>query len=341
MARRKPAQVHGVVVVDKPAGCTSHDVVDRLRKRFGERKIGHAGTLDPDATGVLVLGVGDATRLMRFMDLVVESPGTSAATSVSRKSYTGDVVLGTETSTLDAAGEITATHDMLDVFERLSRPDGRDIVQQILNANLVGDIRQVPPMVSAIRVDGKRLHELAREGVEIEREAREVTVYRCDVTAIDVSVAESRGRISLDVSCSSGTFIRSIAADLGHLLGGGAHLTNLRRTSVGAFTLADAGSIDEAVLLPVAEAARGLTHCDFTGPESDEITAGLATGRIMSAEVLRVSGPPPWAVFVESDGESRPGVPRLGAIFEPFENPKVGSGMARPAVNLLVGADPH
>ena len=107
MARRKPAQVHGVVVVDKPAGCTSHDVVDRLRKRFGERKIGHAGTLDPDATGVLVLGVGDATRLMRFMDLVVENPGASQSDVVSRKSYTGDVILGSETTTLDAAGDVT------------------------------------------------------------------------------------------------------------------------------------------------------------------------------------------------------------------------------------------
>lgn len=324
MARRKPAQVHGVVIVDKPAGCTSHDVVDRMRKRFGERKIGHAGTLDPDATGVLVLGVGDATRLMRFMDLVVEKPGTPEAISVSRKSYTGDVVLGTETTTLDAAGEITATHDMRDVLERLSRPDGREFVQQIVNANLVGEIMQVPPMVSAIRVDGQRLHELAREGIEIEREARPVTVYRCDVTGVE------NGAISLDVCCSSGTFIRSIAADLGRLLGGGAHLTNLRRTSVGAFTLDDAGSIDDAPLLPVAEGARGLTACIFTGSDVEEMTSSLATGRVIAAERLACFGPPPWAVLVTEDHDRR-----LGAVFEPFENAKVGSGMARPAVNLL------
>lgn len=323
MARRKPAQVHGVVIVDKPAGCTSHDVVDRLRKRFGERKIGHAGTLDPDATGVLVLGVGDATRLMRFMDLVVDG------VSSSRKSYTGEVVLGTETSTLDAAGEITATHDMRDVLERLSRPDGREFVQQIVNANLVGDIMQVPPMVSAIRVDGQRLHELAREGIEIEREARPVTVYRCDVTG--VGAGEGAGVISLDVSCSSGTFIRSIAADLGRLLGGGAHLTNLRRTSVGAFTLDDAGSIDDAPLLPVVEAARGLTHCVFAGTEADDMAVGLASGRVVAAERLSCFGPPPWAVILERD-DGRV----LGAVFEPFENSKVGSGMARPSVNLLV-----
>lgn len=329
MARRKPAQVHGVVIVDKPAGCTSHDVVDRLRKRFGERKIGHAGTLDPDATGVLVLGVGDATRLMRFMDLVVESPGTPDAVSVSRKSYTGDVVLGTETSTLDASGDITATHDMSDVIERMARPDGREFVQQIVNANLVGEIQQIPPMVSAIRVDGQRLHELAREGIEIEREARTVTVSRCEVTAIDGST------ISIDVTCSSGTFIRTIAADLGRLLGGGAHLTNLRRTSVGAFTLSDAGSIDDAELRPVSDGARGLTRCNFSGDEGLEMITGLSTGRILSARVLDVFGPPPWAVFVESGGESRRDDPRLGAIFEPFENPKVGAGMARPAVNLL------
>jgi tRNA pseudouridine55 synthase len=323
MARRKPAQVHGVVIVDKPAGCTSHDVVDRLRRRFGERKIGHAGTLDPDATGVLVLGVGDATRLMRFMDLVVEN-----GVSSSRKSYTGDVVLGTETSTLDAAGEVTATHDMSDVIERLSRPDGREFVQQIVNANLVGDIMQVPPMVSAIRVDGQRLHELAREGIEIEREPRPVTVYRCDVTEV------GNGVISLDVSCSSGTFIRSIAADLGRLLGGGAHLTNLRRTTVGAFTLADAGTIDDAPLLPVAEGARGLTACVFSGSDGEEMAKGLSTGRVFAAERLASFGPPPWAVVLERD-HSR----SLGAVFEPFENAKVGSGMARPAVNLLVGAE--
>ncbi|MEN9803964.1 MAG: tRNA pseudouridine synthase [Actinomycetota bacterium] len=323
MARRKPAQVHGVVIVDKPAGCTSHDVVDRLRRRFGERKIGHAGTLDPDATGVLVLGVGDATRLMRFMDLVVVD-----GVSSSRKSYTGDVVLGTETTTLDAAGDITVVHDMTDVRERLARPDGREFVQQIVNANLVGDIMQVPPMVSAIRVDGQRLHELAREGIEIEREARPVTVYRCDVTGV------GSGVISLDVSCSSGTFIRSIAADLGRLLGGGAHLTNLRRTTVGAFTLADAGTIDDAPLLPVAEGARGLTSCDFSGEAAVEMAEGLVTGRVVRAARLLCFGPPPWAVILERD-HSR----SLGAVFEPFENAKVGSGMARPAVNLLVGAE--
>jgi tRNA pseudouridine55 synthase len=323
MARRKPAQVHGVVIVDKPAGCTSHDVVDRLRRRFGERKIGHAGTLDPDATGVLVLGVGDATRLMRFMDLVVVD-----GVSSSRKSYTGDVVLGTETSTLDAAGEVTATHDMSDVVERLARPDGREFVQQIVNANLVGDIMQMPPMVSAIRVDGQRLHELAREGIEIEREARPVRVYRCEVTGVGVGAAN--GVISLDVSCSSGTFIRSIAANLGHLLGGGAHLTNLRRTSVGAFTLADAGTIDDAPLLPVAEGARGLTSCDFSGEAAVEMAEGLVTGRVVRAARLSCFGPPPWAVILERDDGRT-----LGAVFEPFENAKVGSGMARPAVNLL------
>lgn len=320
MARRKPAQVHGLVVVDKPAGCTSHDVVDRLRKRLGERKIGHAGTLDPDATGVLVLGVGDATRLMRFMDLVVRD-----GVVTSRKSYTGDVILGVETSSLDASGDVTTTHDMHEIVERIAQPDGREFVQQIVNANLVGDIMQVPPMVSAIRVDGKRLHELAREGVEVEREARPVTVYRCDVTGV------ANGVISLDVECSSGTFIRSIAADLGRLLGGGAHLANLRRTSVGAFTLDDAGTIDDATLHPVATAVRGLTRCEFSGNEAREISEGLKTGRVIDAQRLSSFGPEPWAVFVDDGREVS-----LGAVFESFENAKVGQGMARPAVNLWV-----
>jgi tRNA pseudouridine55 synthase len=144
MGRRRPAATHGVAVVDKPAGVTSHDVVGMLRRRFGERQVGHAGTLDPDATGVLVVAVGMATRLLRYV-------------GDSRKRYTGEVVLGIETDTLDASGAVTATHDMVGVTAEAARA--------LVARHLTGDILQVPPMVSALRVGGRRLHELAREGV--------------------------------------------------------------------------------------------------------------------------------------------------------------------------------
>ena len=205
--------------MDKPAGMTSHDVVDRARRLLGTRKVGHAGTLDPDVTGVLLLGVGQATRLLRF---VVELP----------KTYAGQVVLGTETTTLDAGGETTATHDMAGV--------GLDDVRAAA-AGLVGDILQVPPMVSAVRVGGRRLHELAREGVEVERAPRPVTVYRFDVPA-----EVEPGVFAVEVECSSGTYVRSLAADLGRALGGGAHLRTLRRTAVGPWTVAEARAVGAA-----------------------------------------------------------------------------------------------
>ena len=154
---------HGVVVIDKPAGWTSHDVVAKSRGVIGTRKVGHSGTLDPDATGVLVLGVGHATRLLRFL-------------TVLPKRYEGEIVLGTETTTLDAAGEITATHDMSRVTD--------DQVRAAAN-RLTGDLMQVPPMVSAIKIDGKRLHELAREGKEVDRPPRPVRVDRFDVEPVE------------------------------------------------------------------------------------------------------------------------------------------------------------
>jgi tRNA pseudouridine(55) synthase len=189
----------GVAVVDKPAGWTSHDVVAKSRGLLGTRKVGHSGTLDPDATGVLVLGVGRATRLLRYL-------------SPLGKAYDAEIVLGTETSTLDAAGEVTATHDMAGV----TLADARRAVDE----HLTGAILQVPPMVSALKVDGRRLHELAREGIEVERQARPVTVHSFTVD----EVPGEPGVLRASVACSSGTYVRTLAADLGHLLGGGAHL---------------------------------------------------------------------------------------------------------------------
>ncbi|MEC9204019.1 MAG: tRNA pseudouridine(55) synthase TruB, partial [Actinomycetota bacterium] len=180
----RPRGPDGIVVVDKPAGWTSHDVVARSRKVLGTRKVGHSGTLDPDATGVLVLGVGRATRLLRYLTLLP-------------KRYTATIVLGTETTTLDAAGEVTAVHDMSGVVQ--------DDVWRAAR-QLTGDIEQVPPMFSAVKVGGRRLHEIAREGGEVERAPRPVTVHRFDVTpTADPQVWKA------DVECSSGTYVRTLA----------------------------------------------------------------------------------------------------------------------------------
>jgi tRNA pseudouridine55 synthase len=286
MARRKPATTHGIAVVDKPAGVTSHDVVGMLRRRFGERQVGHAGTLDPDATGVLVVAVGKATRLLRFVEKT-------------RKGYTGEIVLGAVTSTLDDSGDVLATFDM----SAVTLDDARRAVAD----HLVGDIEQVPPMVSAIRVDGKRLHELAREGIEIERAPRPVTIHRFDV--LDWAAS---GVLAVDVECSAGTYIRTLADDLGRLLGGGAHLRHLRRTHVGEFTIEEAAPPDQCDLLPVESAVRSL---DAVTVDAD-VAALVGNGRVLDAW----EGVGPWAVFDPSG--------TLLAIYEPFR------GQAKPAVVL-------
>ena len=266
MARRRPPTVHGVLVVDKPAGVTSHDVVAMVRRRFGERRVGHAGTLDPDATGVLVVALGAATRLIRYI-------------GDTTKVYSGEIVFGTETDTLDASGTVTATHPM--------GPIDIDEVRRMVAARFIGDIEQIPPMVSALKVDGRRLHELARQGIEVERRPRPVTVYSFEVApgpTPDVVIAE--------IACSAGTYIRSLAADLGRALGGGAHLRGLRRLAVGSFTVAAAAPVDEAELLPVEVAVGGLTRVVV----DDEQAGHVAHGRILD----RFAGQGPWAVFSPS-----------------------------------------
>lgn len=315
MARRKPATVHGLLAIDKPAGITSHDVVDRVRRLLHERKVGHSGTLDPDATGVLLLGVGDATRLLRYLDVV---PGGTVESPVTSKAYTAEVVLGTETSTLDASGEVTATHDMSEVVAGLTI----ESLQRVVDANLSGPIMQVPPMVSALKVDGKRLHELAREGIEVEREARPVTVHRFEVSSIAANIVHVR------VECSSGTYIRTLAADLGHLLGGGAHVRDLRRVAVGRFDVTDCVPLDALTednigdsLRPVSDCVRTLSH---VAPD-DAIRAAVKVGRVLPESMFESAGPAPWAVVDGAD---------VLAVFEPFANHKVGEGMARPAIVL-------
>jgi tRNA pseudouridine55 synthase len=294
MARRRPPTVHGIAVVDKPAGVTSHDVVGMLRRRFNERRVGHAGTLDPSATGVLVVGFGNVTRLLRF---VVDG----------RKSYVGEVVIGIETDSLDADGAVTATHEPIDV--------DIDTVRRIVAEHLTGDIEQVPPMVSALKVDGKRLHELAREGIEIEREARPVRIDRFDVTGSSVD-PDGHPVLSIEVDCSAGTYIRTLAADLGRLLGTGAHLRNLRRTAVEPFTIAEAASPDECELLPPVAAVRNMTKVVV----DEETQAAIAVGKILPTP----AGDPPWAMVTTSDD--------LLAIYEPHH-----PGTAKPSVVLPAG----
>jgi tRNA pseudouridine55 synthase len=253
----------GVAVVDKPAGWTSHDVVAKARGLLGTRRVGHSGTLDPDATGVLVLGVGRATRLLTFL-------------SGLPKRYVGEVVLGTATSTLDASGEVTGTWDMAGV--------GLDAVREAATS-LTGEIDQVPPMVSAKRVEGRRLHELARAGVEVER-----APVRVRVDAFVVGEAVAAGVFPVDVTCSAGTYIRSLAADVGTALGGGAHLRALRRLAVGPFGIDEAVPIDRLGpegLLPPAEALRGRPRVVV----DDEVAALVRTGRVLEAEVLGTAHP--------------------------------------------------
>ena len=267
----------GIAVVDKPAGWTSHDVVAKSRGLLGTRKVGHSGTLDPDATGVLVLGVGKATRLLRYLTAL-------------GKTYEAEIVLGVETTTLDAAGEVTATHDMGDVTVE----DARRVVAE----QLTGPILQVPPMVSALKVDGRRLHELAREGIEVEREARPVTVHRFDVEA----TAEA-GVLRAVVDCSSGTYVRSLAADLGHARGGGAHLRALRRTAVGGFTLVDAVALEARGpddLLPVARAVGHLPTLRVSG----DLAIAVGHGKVLDRSDLGAEGEGPWAV-VDDEGTLR------------------------------------
>jgi tRNA pseudouridine55 synthase len=284
--------MHGLCVVDKPAGVTSHDVVSMLRKRLGEKRIGHSGTLDPDATGVLLCGIGNLTRFLRFL---TDLP----------KTYTAEVVLGTETSTLDASGEVTATHDMA--------PPTIEAVRAVVAARLTGPILQVPPMVSALKVDGVRLHEMARAGIEIDREARPVTIHRFDIDSTPDPMV-----LAIDVQCSSGTYVRTLAADLGHHLGGGAHLRNLRRTAIGSFLASEAATPDDAPILTMAEGLR-----DYATWVVDADTAkGIGQGRRYPAPD---DGSGPW-VALDGDGNvlamyERHGTSIHPAVVVPVEAP--------------------
>ncbi len=268
----------GLVVVDKPAGCTSHDVVARLRRVYGQRRVGHAGTLDPDATGVLLVGLGRVTRLLRYLQ---DRP----------KVYRGDVVFGVATSTLDASGA---------VLDRRPLPVSRDQVEAAAT-RFVGDIQQVPPMVSALRVGGRRLHDLARRGEEVERAPRAVHVERLDVEAFQPGPYPVA---TVVVECSAGTYVRSLAADLGAALGGCAHLDALRRLAVGSFDLDEAHPLEaverepDAAVVESVAAVRDLERVEV----DDEHARGVRHGMTFPCSSLpSTTGPGPFA-FVGPNG---------------------------------------
>ena len=263
-------------------------MVGRCRRIFGQKKVGHGGTLDPDATGILLVGLGRATRLLRFLAPLP-------------KSYVAEVVLGAATSTLDDSGEVLATYDMSAV--------GLDGVRAAAG-RFVGDIEQIPPMVSAVQIGGRRLHELARAGIEVERAARPITVHR-----FEVSPAPEPGVFRIEVDCSSGTYVRSLAADLGEALGGGAHLRRLRRTAVGPF---DAGvALDDLGAEHVLAPAAAVGH--LARVEADAAMAeAVSYGRPLEIDW---AGEGPWAVL---DG--------AGALLAVYE--RVPDGRIKPAVVL-------
>jgi tRNA pseudouridine55 synthase len=222
----RPVVAPGVVIVDKPAGLTSHDVVARVRRIFGTRKVGHAGTLDPMATGVLVLGLERATKLLGHLAL-------------ERKAYLATIRLGAATTTDDAEGEI------------LSEVDASAVVDDDVMAGvraLTGPIQQVPSSVSAVKVDGKRAYQRVRSGEEVRLAARPVVIHRFDV--LSLRRVERATELDVLVDCSSGTYVRALARDLGAGLGVGGHLTALRRTQVGPFGLRAARTLDQLTELP-------------------------------------------------------------------------------------------
>lgn len=260
--RRRHDDLDGVVVIDKPTGMTSHDVVARLRRRFGQHRVGHTGTLDPAATGVLVVCLGRATRLVRFLQA-----GT--------KTYAARMVLGIETDSQDAEGQIVRRVPADHIDERL-------LCEAL--TRFQGPLEQVPPMVSAIKMGGERLHHKARRGEVVEREPRKVTVHDL---VLDRFEPGEHPQASFLVSCSSGTYVRTLAHDVGQLLGVGGSLVALRRLANEPFHLDDAVGLDELeqaaspqararfVISPHDAIVRALPHVEI---DDSQVARGLAAG---------------------------------------------------------------
>lgn len=279
------ADARGILLVDKPGGITSHDVVARARRALNTRRIGHAGTLDPMATGLLVLGVGAATRLLTFL------VGLD-------KTYHATIRLGQSTDTDDADGQIVARAEASD----LSTVTAARIDAGI--ARLTGPISQVPSRVSAIKVNGRRAYDLARQGAEVELKARDVVVSRFAL----VAVREGEGCLDLDVEvdCSSGTYIRALARDLGADLGVGGHLTALRRTRIGPFDVRDAvtaGSADALVEAIAVTPLRGAAEVAAAVLPAVHADADRARALRQGKRVTGLAFDGPRAAAIDPDGE--------------------------------------
>jgi tRNA pseudouridine55 synthase len=271
-------KVSGVLVVDKPIGLTSHDVVQIIRRGTGIRRAGHTGTLDPRASGVLVVLVGPAVRLSEYV-------------SASDKRYQATISMGTSTDTYDSEGTVTRTSP----FDGVTEDDFDQILQQF-----VGEIEQVPPSYSAVKVKGKKAYELARKGEEVDLDARKIQVYSLEV------LEWAPPEVVVDVYCSSGTYVRSLANDLGEKLGTGAHLIGLRRTKSGRFTLRDAvplRRLQEAFdagewyrhLIPAAEALSDWPLLELNADEVDLVRHGH--------RIPAESGAKGWARGVTEQGD--------------------------------------
>lgn len=247
----------GILVIDKPAGVTSHDVVDEIRKLYETKKVGHSGTLDPPATGILVMGLGRATRLLSFLQGLP-------------KAYHAVIRFGATTTTQDATGEVVSTSDV-------------EFTSEKLHAALVeftGEIEQVPPMVSAVKIDGQRLYKAARKGQEVERKPRRVHVYQFTIESFDPETFTATAIIK----CSSGTYVRTLANDLGERLGCGAHLVELRRTRIGSFAEHEAWRLDDlstmelqhrqSLILPMGKAMRDFPSIVVKADDKTAVTHG-------------------------------------------------------------------
>jgi tRNA pseudouridine55 synthase len=282
----------GLVIVDKPGGLTSHDVVARIRRLAGTRRVGHAGTLDPMATGVLVVGVEKATRLLGYL-------------TATEKQYDATIRLGQSSSTDDAEGELTAGAPATQVTDET-------LAKAI--AGLTGEIQQVPPAVSAIKVGGQRAYKLTRAGAAPELKPRPVTVYEFTVTAIHPAANGDLLDVDATVRCSSGTYIRALARDLGRQLGTGGHLTRLRRTRVGGYGLDAAQTLDQLAerfeVMPLAQAASAaFPRRDLSADEARRVAHGGRLAAAATQEHPTAAFAPDGslvALLTEQDGQARP-----------------------------------
>jgi tRNA pseudouridine55 synthase len=285
--------VHGFLNIDKPAGITSHDVVARVRRVVRQKRVGHAGTLDPAATGVLVVALGAATRLIEYVQ------------EATHKQYLATVELGTTTTTDDAAGDVVATS----AVPELDRGTLDRLLDRFRGATL-----QVPPMYAALHHDGRRLHELAREGIVVERPPRPVVIERLEL------VDWQPPQLTIDIMCSKGTYIRALARDIGAALGCGAHLHALRRTAVGEFRIEHAtplSTIEESdfdimsIMLPAEQAVADWPLVRLDASDTQRVRNGMAIlAQGVAGERARAHGP---------DGRLLALLSRTGEFWQPHK----------------------